>query len=586
MKKNFTILWSILSIVNTTEVKSYDEGGDTPPSRSQVVTYKSLYGKRTNDELIDIKRRAIKAVPAASHYYFILKDGLTHSDADFKEKTSKLLVETFDDFLKKKPRPTLREVIDLIKPNGSLSPDDLINLKRKALGIFHSIDSYYEILSDEGTYEMTEEFEGLFLKQFQYLLNNKQLILDKAVKLASSNGKFSNDFLIELKKMAINTFPSLEAYERLALSCIDHEDEKFRNQCRELVLSAIDKFLKTSPRPETLWSILKSSKGKLHFPQEVRDHISFLLEKDILERQKIELQQYSLDMRISYQQSKSNEAQDPKKSKKKKSKNAKEVPVCPPILPSLEVLNEESEVLASTGNQIALQSQEKEKNKTKENISCPICIDNYPAEVTYELSCCNQSYCQDCVKTYVQGKVKEKSFPVKCPTHSCKGLMKKSDLKNLKLSASEIFNWEKGHVEYEIGLLPGARFCSSGLCSEAFIPPAIFAPASVEKRPSFFAGHFKKENKNLTYPHKVCPSCKVNQCLKCGNGHPGYSCEEYSKIDGLTTEMLQRKKRKGEYKDCPKCKVTIEKNNGCNHMTCKNCRYEFYWSDLRPFLRR
>uniref|UniRef100_A0A7S4RUE5 RING-type domain-containing protein n=1 Tax=Alexandrium monilatum TaxID=311494 RepID=A0A7S4RUE5_9DINO len=37
-------------------------------------------------------------------------------------------------------------------------------------------------------------------------------------------------------------------------------------------------------------------------------------------------------------------------------------------------------------------------------------------------------------------------------------------------------------------------------------------------------------------------------------------------------------------KKCPKCTEYIEKNGGCDHMTCR-CKYEFYWSTLKPYTR-
>jgi hypothetical protein len=83
----------------------------------------------------------------------------------------------------------------------------------------------------------------------------------------------------------------------------------------------------------------------------------------------------------------------------------------------------------------------------------------------------------------------------------------------------------------------------------------------------------------------VCKKCQGETCFSCGmNYHYPATCdqvkkwEEKSKDDSETKNWLE-----ANTKPCPKCSTLIEKNSGCNHMTCRKaeCRYEFCWLCLQ-----
>jgi hypothetical protein len=86
----------------------------------------------------------------------------------------------------------------------------------------------------------------------------------------------------------------------------------------------------------------------------------------------------------------------------------------------------------------------------------------------------------------------------------------------------------------------------------------------------------------------VCPSCSSRWCYHCLTQpyHDGMSCLEHEAIESSTEtgKLILDKKRRGDLKFCPQCRVPTEKVRnskgefvGCNKIVCGNCRVRWCW---------
>lgn len=81
--------------------------------------------------------------------------------------------------------------------------------------------------------------------------------------------------------------------------------------------------------------------------------------------------------------------------------------------------------------------------------------------------------------------------------------------------------------------------------------------------------------------------CGTNFCVYCCQpSHEPVDCEAAKAWDAKNNAESENVTWiLANTKPCPKksCSKPIEKNQGCNHMTCKSCNYDFCWVCLAPW---
>lgn len=196
---------------------------------------------------------------------------------------------------------------------------------------------------------------------------------------------------------------------------------------------------------------------------------------------------------------------------------------------------------------------------------CPICFDD--TQTKFMALICEHKYCACCWKDYITSKVRtEAECTIACMAEECNVVALDPFVQ--KALGDDKETWERYQellVRQFVSCIPHLKFCPYPSCTHTVSCPAAATKSSlVTMVPIVTCG--------ASSTHVFCFGCPVD------TDHRPVVCAvakmwlQKCRDDSETANWI-----KSNTKECSKCQSTIEKNGGCNHMTCKKCKYEFCW---------
>ncbi|KAI9026581.1 RING finger protein [Phycomyces nitens] len=228
-----------------------------------------------------------------------------------------------------------------------------------------------------------------------------------------------------------------------------------------------------------------------------------------------------------------------------------------------EYMKEPDKTLWSAGIRLVekeslIQTKREAVSQSKE-FECKICFEDDPDMITVGVGC-GHRFCIDCYKRYITVKITEgNNRAINCPYEKCMSIV---DIENIKaLVPNTVYEKHRRYLnQMFVQDQASMRWC-----------PAIDCEYAVEC-------NIPSTSLLSVVPTVKC-LCGFDFCFGCGLAdHQPAMCTLVKKWMMQCTQDLNTMKWLNEYtKECPNCETPIEKNGGCNHMTCKKCRYEFCW---------
>ncbi|XP_032897671.1 ranBP-type and C3HC4-type zinc finger-containing protein 1 isoform X2 [Amblyraja radiata] len=229
---------------------------------------------------------------------------------------------------------------------------------------------------------------------------------------------------------------------------------------------------------------------------------------------------------------------------------------------------EQSMVLERERNyQLILETDDQNLVSASEEFECSICLITLDQREGVTLRECLHIFCKDCLKgTILTCTEADVACPFINDLYSCNSKILEREIKHL-LTVDEYRSYLDKSLAIAENSSGNSYHCQTPDCK----------------------GWCIYEDEINDFP---CPLCKKTNCLVCKAIHEGINCKEYQdnlKIHAQndeaakqTAEMLKSLVTRGEAMHCPKCKIVVQKKDGCDWIRCTMCKVEICWVTKGP----
>lgn len=211
------------------------------------------------------------------------------------------------------------------------------------------------------------------------------------------------------------------------------------------------------------------------------------------------------------------------------------------------------------------------------DFTCFICCDTYELTQVYSLTC-NHQFCIQCYYQYLMNEVNNGRL-ITCMDPSCKYTIPFQDVAHIIaiIEAEKTLIVAEKPLRENPMLITATRewvdtrnsfkWCPATDCTSF----TEIADASTIKNSAGPIDLSLVPIVGCAEHHEFCFECNYENHLPC----PCWLVKAWVKKcedDSETANWIDANTH-----SCPKCHTSIEKNGGCNHMTCRKCKHEFCW---------